>query len=188
MARTLSNMMPLGSIAHQFELPDTISGEQIALDQLISSRGILIVFMCNHCPYVIHIIKEFVNLSDEFIDKGISVVAINSNDIENYPDDSPELMKSFAQKYSIVFPYLYDESQEVAKAYDAACTPDFFLFDKNKELVYRGRFDESRPKSDVPVTGLDLRNAIQSLLDGSPISEEQYPSMGCNIKWKTDRQ
>ncbi|MEL6926716.1 MAG: thioredoxin family protein, partial [Bacteroidota bacterium] len=143
-----------------------------------------VMFICNHCPYVIHVIEETVALAKEYQESGFSFVAISSNDVANYPDDSPDKMKQFAEKYDFSFPYLYDESQEVAKAYDAACTPDFYVFDGQQQLVYRGRLDGARPKTDDPVTGEELRAALDAILLGRPVSETQFPSMGCNIKWK----
>jgi len=184
MAATPSTMMPLGTLAPDFNLPDTISGKSFTLSELKGENATLLLFICNHCPYVLHINEELVKLAREYQPKGVSFVAISSNDVENYPQDRPELMKVHAEKVGYTFPYLYDESQEVAKAYDAACTPDLYLFDRDLKCVYRGQFDDSRPSNDVPVTGKDLRNALQALLTGSPISENQTPSIGCNIKWK----
>jgi thiol-disulfide isomerase/thioredoxin len=177
-------MIPLGTIAPDFTLPDTISGKNLGLSELKSDKATLIMFICNHCPFVKHINEELVNLATDYKEKGISFIAISSNDAENYPEDAPEKMKQYAFDLGYDFPYLYDESQEVAKAYDATCTPDFFLFDGELALVYRGRLDESRPKSDVPVTGKDIRAALDAILQDKPISQEQIPSIGCNIKWK----
>ena len=184
MARTESTMLPLGTPAPDFCLPDTVSGKTVCLQDVKTDKGLVVMFICNHCPYVVHVNDEIVRLSREYLKKGIGFVAISANDVENYPDDSPEKMKETAQKLGYPFPYLYDESQDVARAYDAACTPDFYLFDGNLKLVYRGRLDASRPQSDIPVTGEDLRRALGALLEGHPIDERQYPSMGCNIKWK----
>lgn len=184
MARTESTMMPLGTTAPAFSLPDTISGQKISFDQIKSEHGTVVMFICNHCPYVIHVQKQIVELVNEFENQGIGFVAISSNDVENYPDDSPELMKVHAEKYGFSFPYLYDESQDVARAYQAACTPDFFVFDKEDKCVYRGRMDSATPGNDVPVSGADLRLALNNLIAGLPISTDQFPSMGCNIKWK----
>ncbi len=184
MARTESNMLPLGTKAPNFTLPDTVSGKLISLNDLNSDRATVIMFICNHCPYVIHINPELVRITHEYTEKGVSFVAISSNDIENYPQDAPENMKKVAEENNYNFPYLYDENQEVAKAYDAACTPDFYLFDRTLELVYRGRMDESRPNSTVPLTGKDLRNALDAVLSDASIDAIQYPSIGCNIKWK----
>lgn len=184
MARTPSNMLELATVAPDFALPDTLSGETITLAQAKKEKGILVMFICNHCPYVIHVKDEIVKLANDYQAQGIGFVAISANDVVNYPDDAPDKMKDFAIQNSFTFPYLYDESQEVAKAYDAACTPDFYLFDSNLELAYRGRLDESRPDSGIPVTGQDLRIALEALLTGAAIPEKQYPSIGCNIKWK----
>ena len=184
MARTESTMLPLGTKAPDFNLPDTISGEQVSLSEVQSDIATVVMFICNHCPYVIHVNEEMVNIAKEYQELGVSFVAISSNDVENYPDDSPDKMKTHAEENGYTFPYLYDESQEVAKAYDAACTPDFYVFDKNLQLVYRGRMDASRPKTDTPVTGEDLRAALDAVLLGRPVAQLQYPSMGCNIKWK----
>jgi thiol-disulfide isomerase/thioredoxin len=142
------------------------------------------MFICNHCPYVKHIIEEVVKVANKYLDDGISFIAISSNDVENYPDDSPEKMQEFADDHHFPFPYLFDETQDVAREFDAACTPDIYVFDSDDKLVYRGQFDDSRPKNDEPVTGKDLRNALTNLLNGMPINPEQKPSIGCNIKWK----
>lgn len=184
MAATPSTMMPLGTVAPGFELLDTISGNMLTLHQLKGDKATLVMFICNHCPYVLHINDELVRIAKEYQPKGVSFVAISSNDVENYPQDSPELMKVQAEKVGYSFPYLYDESQDVARAYDAACTPDLFLFDDSLKCVYRGQLDDSRPKNDLPVTGKDLRVALEALLAGKEISEDQIPSIGCNIKWK----
>lgn len=184
MARTESNMMPLGTIAPAFDLPDTISGTNISLDQIRSDKGTVVMFICNHCPYVVHVKDKMVEIANAYAEKGIAFVAISSNDVENYPDDSPENMKGIADEWEFNFPYLYDESQEVAKAYDAACTPDFYVFDGDMKAVYRGRMDGATPGNNVPLTGQDLTNALDNLLAGSVIDENQIPSMGCNIKWK----
>ena len=185
MADTPSKMVPLGMIAPDFVLPDTISGENKSLTDLKSDKAIVIMFICNHCPFVIHVQKQLVKLAREYQAKGISFVAISSNNVEKYPDDSPQRMKEVAQELGYPFPYLYDESQEVARAYDAACTPDFYVFDKNLKLVYRGQMDASRPGNNIPVTGKDLREALDNILQGKPVSEDQRPSIGCNIKWKS---
>lgn len=184
MARTPSNMMPLGTVAPSFNLADTVSGDTFTLEELKGTNGTLLYFICNHCPFVIHVIEELVAVSNDYIESGISTIAISSNDVENYPQDSPENMKIFAKDYGINFPYLFDESQDIAKAYDAACTPDIYLFDSNLKCVYRGQLDGSRPGNEVPVNGADLRNAIDNLLNGTEISSNQLPSIGCNIKWK----
>lgn len=177
-------MLALGTKAPDFTLPDTVSGEEKSLNNLVGTHGVVIAFICNHCPYVIHVQDEMVRIAKEYQQQGISFIAISSNEIENYPQDAPELMKELALKLDFNFPYLYDESQEVAKAYKAECTPDFFVFDKAQELVYRGRMDGSSPGNGVPNTGEDLRNALNQLLVGDPIEADQKPSMGCNIKWK----
>lgn len=177
-------MLELGTEAPDFKLFDTVNNQLVSLSDFNNAKGLLVVFMCNHCPYVKHILKGFVTAARDLQQKGIGVVTISSNDVENYPDDSPVKMANLARDHRFSFPYLYDGTQEVAQAYRAACTPDFFLFDENNKLVYRGQFDESRPGNDEPVTGSDLRAAVNQLLeDGKPL-KEQKPSMGCNIKWK----
>ena len=182
MARTPSNMVNLGTKAPNFKLINTINNEVIASDILFNKNGTIIMFICNHCPFVVHVLDEIISISEEYF-QNISFIAISSNDIVNYPEDSPKLMKKLAIDKQFTFPYLYDENQEVAKKYDAACTPDFFLYDKNKKLVYRGQLDDSRPGNNIPVTGKDLRNAIVSLIEGKEIDKNQKPSIGCNIKW-----
>lgn len=184
MARIPSTMIPLGSNAPDFKLPDTISGDLLSRDALRGEKGTLIMFICNHCPFVIHVNDELVRLGKGYQSKGIRMVAINSNDVENYPDDSPDKMTLTATRLGYTFPYLFDETQEVAKAYDAACTPDFFLYDGDLKLVYRGQLDDSRPGNCIPVTGKDLRKAMDTLIAGKEITQDQKPSMGCNIKWK----
>ncbi len=184
MALTESTMLPLGTKAPDFRLPDTISGNKVSLKEIASENATVVLFICNHCPYVIHVNPEIVRLSNEYAPKGVSFVAINSNDVENYPADSPVKMRETAEREGYCFPYLYDESQEVAKAYDAACTPDIYVFDGNLKLAYRGRLDASRPNSEVPLTGADLRAALDAILAGEPVPEKQFPSAGCNIKWK----
>jgi peroxiredoxin len=183
MAKTPSTMLELGTHAPDFSLPDT-DGNVVSLHQFEKSPALLVLFICNHCPYVIHIRKELAHLTREFLKKGVAVVAINANDVENYPDDSPEKMAVEKKHNGYSFPYLFDADQSVAKAYHAACTPDFFLFDGNRRLVYRGQFDESRPGNGIPVTGKDLKAAVESLLTGQPVGKDQRPSLGCNIKWK----
>ena len=185
MARTESNMLPLGTNAPEFLLPDTVTGKNVSLEEYQIDKGLLIMFICNHCPFVIHVIEEVVKIAREYSDRGIDFLAISANDIVNYPQDSPEKMKVFAEDHNFNFPYLYDESQEVAKAYDAACTPDFYLFDKDSILVYRGQMDGSRPGNSVGNDGVDLRNALNAVLVGDTISPVQLPSVGCNIKWKS---
>ena len=184
MARTLSNMLPLGTLAPDFNLPDTVSGETLNLEDLKSDKATVVMFLCNHCPYVLHVNEELVNLTKEYQEKGVSFIGISSNDVVNYPQDGPDKMKTHAAEVGYTFPYLYDESQDIAKAYDAACTPDFYVFDKKMELVYRGQMDGSRPGSGIPVTGEDLREALNAVLSGQPTPVLQNPSMGCNIKWK----
>lgn len=183
MARTESTMLELGTQAPDFNLPDT-TGKQTRLADFSNAKGLLVIFMCNHCPYVIHLRDALAKLGRDYQDKGLAIVAINSNDASNYPADSPEKMAEEVATQGYTFPYLYDESQAVAKAYKAACTPDFFLFDGNHKLAYRGQFDDSRPRNDEPVTGADLRAAIDAVLSGAAIPTEQKPSLGCNIKWK----
>lgn len=184
MAFTESTMLPLGTAAPDFSLPDTVSGRMVSLSEVKTDKGLVVIFLCNHCPYVIHVNPEIVRVAKEYMAKGLGFVGISSNDVENYPDDSPDKMKVVAEQLGYPFPYLYDESQAVARAYDAACTPDFYVFDKELKLVYRGRIDDSRPKNDNPLTGRDLRAALDAVLGGQPVSEVQYPSGGCNIKWK----
>ena len=183
MTLTASEMLPLGTSAPEFNLPDT-TGKMVTLNDFEEARAFLVIFMCNHCPFVKHILNGLVTLIKEYQEKGCIVVGINSNDVVNYPDDSPEMMAKLATEAGFTFPYLYDETQEVAKAYRAACTPDFFLFDSDKTLVYRGQMDDSRPGNGIPVTGADLTAAINAVLKGKQVSEEQKPSIGCNIKWK----
>ncbi|MDG1264544.1 MAG: thioredoxin family protein [Flavobacteriaceae bacterium] len=184
MSLTPSNMFPLHKKAPSFNLMDVTQKKKFDLNDLKGEKGTLIVFICNHCPFVIHLLEHLTKFSDRIKSKGISTVAISSNNIKNYPLDAPDKMYELSKKYNFSFPYLYDPSQKVAKAYDAACTPDFYLFDEKIELVYRGRYDSSRPKSNIPISGEDLENAALNLLNKKPISEKQFPSMGCNIKWK----
>ena len=185
MVQTLSNMMPLGTVAPDFNLLDTVSGEQISLQSTRGKVATVVMFICNHCPFVRHIQKELVKIGREYPAKGVGIIAISSNDVNNYPDDAPEKMKDVALFNGYKFPYLYDETQQVAKAYDATCTPDFFVFDKELKCVYRGQLDDSRPGNDIPVTGNDLRNALESIILGNQIDANQKPSIGCNIKWKS---
>lgn len=184
MARTPSNMLPLGTTAPDFTLFNVVTGETVNLQHLKSPVATLIMFICNHCPFVKHIKDELAKLGTDYTPRGISMIAINSNDVVNYPEDSPEQMKIVARQWGFNFPYLFDETQAVAKAYDAACTPDFYLFDGNLKCVYRGQLDDSRPGNDIPVTGRDIRAALDALLAGQPIATLQKPSLGCNIKWK----
>jgi len=185
MAATPSTMMPLGTQAPDFTLSDTVSGKNLSLSSLKGKNATLIMFICNHCPYVLHVNEELVRIAREYQPKGVAFIAISSNDVEKYPEDGPDLMKRQAEKVGYPFPYLYDESQDVARAYDAACTPDLFLFDKDLKCVYRGQLDNSRPKNDIPVSGRDLRAALEAVLSGQKVSENQIPSIGCNIKWKS---
>lgn len=184
MALTESNMLRLGTEAPDFALPDVVSGKIVHLFSETNRDGYLIMFICNHCPYVVHIMDGLLKLLHDYSGKNIFIAAISSNDVDSYPQDGPDKMKELALTKEFKFPYLYDETQEIAKVYDAACTPDFYVFDRNKKLVYRGRMDESRPQSGIPVTGRDLRKALDAVLNGQTVDEVQYPSMGCNIKWK----
>lgn len=185
MVLTASNMMPLGTKAPDFDLLDTISGKTLSLQQLRSAdSATVIMFICNHCPFVVHIQEKIAEVANEYQRKGIHFIAISSNDISEYPEDSPQKMREVAEKMHYSFPYLYDETQEVAKAYHAACTPDFYVFDQNLKCVYRGRFDDSRPGKEIPVTGNDLKLALDAILNKTTPPREQYASMGCNIKWK----
>lgn len=183
MSRTPSNMLPLGTRAADFRLLDTITQKVKSLNELKGERGTVIFFICNHCPFVKHVNKELVGMANDYMDQGISFIAISSNDVMNYPQDGPELMHKNALELKYPFPYLYDETQDVAKAYDAACTPDSYLFDKELNLVYRGQIDDSRPGNGIEVTGKDLRMAMDQLLQGEPVFKLQKPSIGCNIKW-----
>ncbi len=184
MARTPTTNIPLGFKAPHFKLPDVISNKDIELNHLVTENGLVVMFICNHCPFVKHVDEGIVSLAKDYQAKGVSFIAISSNDVENYPQDSPELMKEEAEKVGYTFPYLYDETQQVAKAYDAACTPDFYVFDADLKCAYRGQLDDSRPGNGKPVTGKDLRAALDEILEGKPVSAPQIPSLGCNIKWK----
>jgi peroxiredoxin len=186
MAKTLSTMLALGTKAPEFRLPAP-DGKMVSLHDFNDSPALLVAFICNHCPYVIHIQRSFAEFAARYRQRGVAIVAINSNDSETYPDDRPEKMAETIRTVGYTFPYLYDETQHVARAYQAACTPDFFLFDRNRNLVYRGQYDDSRPGNDRPVTGTDLAAAMDALLAGLPIPADQKPSMGCNIKWKAAR-
>jgi peroxiredoxin len=183
MAVTASKMLTLGTPAPNFRLPDT-EGNIVSLADFEESPALLVIFMCNHCPFVKHVLSDLVTLAKDYQAKGVAVVGINSNDVANYPEDSPEMMAKLVEEAGFSFPYLYDETQEVAKAYQAACTPDFFLFDKESKLAYRGQMDDSRPGNNIPITGLDLIKAMNAVLAGREVSTEQKPSIGCNIKWK----
>ena len=183
MSLTPSTMLSLGTTAPDFSLPDA-TGKIASLSDYADRKALLVVFMCNHCPYVKHIQYDFAELAKEYQDRGVAVVGINANDVESYPEDGPENMARVAKEVGYTFDYLYDSSQEVAKAYRAACTPDFFLFDEGRKLFYRGQMDSSRPGNDIPITGQDLADALDRLLEGREAPELQRPSMGCNIKWK----
>ncbi len=185
MSLTYSAMMPLRASAPHFNLRDIHSGKEITPENISGESGLLVMFVCNHCPYVKHVEDEIGQVASEYQQKGIGAVAITSNDIDKYPDDGPEGMKDQARRAAWSFPYLLDETQEVAKAYQAECTPDFFLFDKSLKCVYRGRLDASSPGNGQPNDGADLRDALDRLIAGQPISEDQKPSMGCNIKWRS---
>ena len=184
MALTPSNMIPLGTQAPDFTLPDVLSGRDISLDDITSDVATVIMFICNHCPYVKHVQTELVKLANDYLPQDVGFVAISSNDVESYPEDSPELMKAEGIKWGYPFPYLFDESQEIAKLYDAACTPDFYVFDAHNKLVYRGQLDDSRPGNGKDLDGKDLRKALDDIINGMPVDKEQIPSVGCNIKWK----
>ena len=184
MAKTPSNMVSLGTIAPEFNLPDVTSDKIVSLNSLKGEKGTLIMFICNHCPYVKHVNNTIVELANKFQSEKVNFIAISSNDVENYPDDSPELMKINAFEYNFSFPYLYDESQEIAKKYDAACTPDFSVFNADMKCIYRGQLDGSRPGNDVECNGEDLRKVLDLMLNNLSINFEQKPSIGCNIKWK----
>ena len=186
MTETASTMLRLGTLAPRFQLPDP-HGKQTSSEDFSGAPALLVAFICNHCPYVKHIRSRFAALATEYQARGVAVVAVTSNDVENFPEDSPEKMAEEIVQAGYTFPYLYDASQEVARAYDAACTPDFFLFDRNRRLVYRGQFDDSRPKNGLPVTGADLRAALDAVLEGRPVPGDQKPSVGCNIKWKSEK-
>ena len=187
MAKTESTMAALGMAAPDFVLPGT-DGGAVSLDDFADAPGLLVVFMCNHCPFVKHIREELARSVKRYQGKGLAVVAISSNDAEAFPEDGPALMAREVEELGYTFPYLFDETQSIAKAYTAACTPDFFLFDQERRLVYRGQFDGSRPGNDVPVTGSDLDAAVDALTEGDPISPDQRPSIGCNIKWKVGNE
>jgi peroxiredoxin len=183
MAKTPSTMLPLGTQAPPFRLPDT-DGNPVSLDDFRSAPAVLVMFICNHCPFVKHIAPSLADLGRRYQDRGLAIIAINSNDIKSYPEDAPPKMAQEKRARGYLFPYLLDEDQEVAKAYRAACTPDFYLFDRGRKLVYRGQYDESRPENGRPVTGADLAAAIDAVLAGKPVPSDQKPSIGCNIKWR----
>ncbi|MGM0485546.1 MAG: thioredoxin family protein [Planctomycetota bacterium] len=184
MVETASTMLPLGIPAPDFNLPDASTGKPLSLNDLGDHPAYLIAFICNHCPFVKHVADEFAALAKEYQEKGVAVVAINANDADRFAEDAPERMADEVKERGYTFPYLYDESQAVAKAYHAACTPDFYVFNSGRKLVYRGQMDDARPGNNQPVTGQDLRAALDAVLAGKPVPERQKPSMGCNIKWK----
>jgi peroxiredoxin len=184
MARTESTMLPLRSTAPDFELPDVTTGQLVSLSKFVGAKALLVMFMCEHCPFVKHVQDELARLGHDYVPQGVGIVAISANDVSNYPQDAPEHLKAMAQHLNLNYPILYDETQTVAKSYQAACTPDFFLFDADHRLIYRGQLDDSRPGNDKPVTGKDLRAAIDAALAGAPTIADQKPSIGCNIKWK----
>lgn len=184
MARTPSNMLPLQTIAPTFELYNPLTNSTISSEHLYGKKVTVVMFICNHCPFVIHLQKGISQIAADYVSKEVQFIAINSNDVANYPDDSPEKMAELSQHLNWDFPYLYDETQAVAKAFDAACTPDFYVFDQKNTLQYRGQFDDSRPGNGIEVSGIDLRKAINCILEDQKISENQKPSLGCNIKWK----
>ncbi len=188
MAQTASTMLPLGTIAPAFNLPEPATGKVVSSADFSAAPALLVMFICNHCPFVKHIRVELARFAREYQAKELAVIAVGSNDAVHYPDDGPERIAREVKDAGFVFPYLYDESQEVAKAYRAACTPDFFLFDASRALVYRGQFDGSRPGNAISVTGVDLRAAADAVLAGRPVSAEQKPSIGCNIKWKAGNE
>jgi peroxiredoxin len=184
MALTPSTMLPLGTAAPDFSLKDTVTGKTVSLGSLAGKKALLVMFICNHCPYVKHIQQELANVARDYARENVATVAISSNDAVQYPDDGPDGMREQARELGFNFPYLYDESQDVARAYEAACTPDFFLFDGERRLVYRGQFDDSRPQNGKPATGADLRRAVDEVIAGRQPAPDQRPSLGCNIKWK----
>ncbi|MCA9135882.1 MAG: thioredoxin family protein [Planctomycetales bacterium] len=187
MVRTASTMLPLGTQAPEFSLPEC-DGGMVGLSDLVGEKALLVIFMCNHCPYVKHVADQLKSLTDDYMPQGVAVVAISSNDADEYPDDSPEAMSREKAARGYAFPYVYDADQQVAQAYAAACTPDFYLFDADQKLVYRGQLDSSRPGTDIPVTGADLRAAIDAVLSGQAPSADQRASLGCNIKWKAGNE
>ena len=188
MALTPSTMLALGTKAPDFKLPDVVSGNTISLNTFSDRKALLVMFICRHCPFVKHVQKELAKIGKDYADRSLAIVAISANDVANYPDDSPENLKKMAQELDFNFSLCYDETQEVAKTYTAACTPDFFLFDRNRILVYRGQLDGSRPSNDIPVTGKDLRSAFDAVLDDNEVNLDQKPSIGCNIKWKPGKE
>jgi peroxiredoxin len=177
-------MLALGTRAPQFELPDVVSGKTVSLDGFEDAKGFLVMFISRHCPYVQHVKEELARIGRDYAGRGLGIVAVSANDVANHPDDAPERLREMAEQLGFTFPVCHDDSQSVARAYSAACTPDFFLFDSGRRLAYRGQLDDSRPGNDRPVTGRDLRRAIDAVLSGRPVPEDQKPSLGCNIKWK----
>lgn len=188
MALTPSTMLSLGTKAPDFTLPDVVSGQTISLKTFAAKKALLVMFICRHCPFVKHVQQQLAQIGQDYADRSLGIVAISANDVANYPDDSPDNLELMAKELGFNFPFCYDETQETAKAYTAACTPDFFLFDENRQLVYRGQLDESRPSNNVPVTGKDLRSAIDAVLAGQKINPDQKPSIGCNIKWRAGNE
>ena len=186
MVKTASTMLPLGSQAPDFSLPN-VDGTTVSRSDF-AGKPLLVIFMCNHCPFVLHLKSALAQFAREYQEKGLAIVGISSNDVGTHPQDGPDKMKLEAADAGYVFPYLYDGTQDVAKAYRAACTPDFFLFDANGRLVYRGQFDDSRPQTEIPITGEDLRAACDAVLSGKPVKDHQKPSIGCNIKWKAGKE
>jgi peroxiredoxin len=188
MAKTLSTMLDLGTTAPEFSLPDVVSGKTMTLRDFADSKALLVMFICRHCPFVKHIEQELARLGRDYAHRDVAIVAISANDAAEYPGDGPDSLKEMAEQLGFSFPFLYDESQSVAKAYSAACTPDFFLFDQSRKLVYRGQFDDSRPESGIPVTGKDLRAAVDAILSDEAVNSDQRASIGCNIKWKSGNE
>jgi peroxiredoxin len=188
MVKTASTMLALGTKAPDFQLPDAVSGQTISLSTFANQRALLVMFICQHCPFVKHVQSELAKIGKDYHDRGLGIVAISANDITTHPTDSPDHLKTMAETEGFTFPFCYDESQETAKAYTAACTPDFFLFDGDRTLVYRGQLDDSRPGNDKPLNGTDLRAAIDAVLANQPVSAEQKPSIGCNIKWRAGNE
>jgi peroxiredoxin len=184
MAKTLSTMLELGTAAPDFSLPDVVSGKTVSLGDLADKKALLVMFICRHCPFVKHVEQELARIGNDYASKDVGIVFISANDPAESSDDAPESLKEMAEQLGFKFPFLYDESQETAKAYSAACTPDFLLFDRSRKLVYRGQLDDSRPDSGKPVTGKDLRAAIDAVLADQPVNPDQHASIGCNIKWK----
>ncbi len=184
MALTASTMLALGTTAPEFRLPDVVSGRMVALTTFAGKKALLVMFICRHCPYVVHVKEELARIGKDYIGRDVGIVAISANDVKRYPEDAPDQLKAMAKELGFTFPFCYAESQAVAKAYTAACTPDFFLFDQDRRLVYRGQLDDSRPDNGKPITGRDLRAALDAVLAGRSVSKTQKPSLGCNIKWR----